>query len=261
MSEHMRKGHRPERPLIGITTGKVLNAHRPNDPWVYAQTHYYVEAIIRAGGAPVLLPFMEDPDSPGALEAFDAIYERMHGIVLAGGNDVSPKLYNEELRSTTEEVSRPRDATELHLAKRAKNDEKPLLAICRGMQLWNVAQGGSLYLHLPDDVGARIDHVNSPDDREYRHDITIEQSSRLGKILQANRAPGPINVNSFHHQAVREIGQGLTVVARAEDQVIEAIETTDATWFALGIQWHPELMSPESTQLFEAFINACAGHR
>lgn len=239
---------RDGRPVIGITTGELKNLKRPNDTWTYGQNHYYSEIIERAGGAPFLIPSSDNP------KVLNALYEVLDGVLLAGGNDVSPRLYGEEPHPTIEDVSKKRDTTELYLLKRAEADKKPLFAICRGAQLWNIAKKGSLYQHLPEHFDTTIDHYNANKAEGKTHAVKVKEGSKLSKLLKLDS--DTISVNSYHHQAFKKLGEGLTAVAWAEDGIIEAIETDIEDWYVVGVQWHPESMDDAFMPLFKSFINA-----
>lgn len=239
-----------ELPVIGITTGELKNLKRPNDTWVYGQNHYYNEIVEQAGGAPLLIPSTDDP------KVLDALYEIMDGILLAGGNDVDPRLYEQEPHPTIEDVSQKRDTTELYLLKRAQADKKPVFAICRGAQLWNIANGGSLHQHIPEVFDTNIDHYNADRTVSKPHKARVQEDSLLSKILQLDKSNQEIEINSYHHQAINKLGRNLHAVAWADDGIIEAIETDVENWFVLGVQWHPESMEEAYLKLFEEFVKA-----
>jgi putative glutamine amidotransferase len=205
---------------------------------------------------------MDDAESPAALEALRVNYELARGVVFAGGNDVDPELYGGKTGlPTTEEVSAARDGTEIQLIKWAEEDKKPVLFICRGLQLWNVVRGGSLYQHLPDDPGTKVNHINHGEKQldAKHHEITIERASRMGSLLLPTAAgQDVIEVNSYHHQGIDRLGKGLRAIAWAPDGLVEAVETTDSTHFAVGLQPHPELIYEQLRGLFEGLIGACA---
>ena len=243
----------PTRPLIGVTTSEVrptVLAHpRPqSDPArpEMALGMAYMRALERCGALPVVIP----PMGPDAIEP---LCERFHGICLSGGPDIDPVAYREqahpELGPTWEEL----DRLELALARRADEIGMPLLGICRGAQTINVARGGTLHQHLPATDAAGVEHRQSAPGESLSHPIEIEPETRLAGILGA----GTLEVNSFHHQAVHELGRDLVVSARAADGVVEAIEDPRHP-FLIGVQWHAEFLigrEPEAN-LFRAFIEA-----
>lgn len=242
------------KPLIGITAGEARNLYHPNAPRMYGQQYTYVEAVERAGGVPVIIPIVSD--EPVLRQLFDMC----EGILLAGGNDINPELYQEGLSPRTKHLHYERDLQELKLAQWAVVEDKAVLAICRGMQMLNTAQGGTLYQDIPSDLPAADLH-EIPDekshDREHQivHLLEIESGCKLAEILGADR----IGANAYHHQAIKQLGKGLVVTARTPDGVIEAVEMPDRR-FMLGIQAHPEALEaeiePEWRKLFAAFVTA-----
>ena len=229
------------RPLVGITCYHREGDDRPR----FAVPASYVDAVRAGGGQPVLLP-PGDEDPAALLGTLD-------GIVLCGGGDIEPERFgasadHDAIYSTCSE----RDAFELALVEECLRRETPTLAICRGMQILNVALGGDLHLHLPDVVGESVPHRDSRE-RHTRHPVRIDPESRLATLLGASE----VTVASWHHQAIDRLGAGLRAVAWAEDGTVEAIEV-DAAPAMLAIQWHPELQvgEPDGRQrrLFEQLV-------
>ncbi len=208
----------------------------------------YLEAIERAGAIPLLIP-----PSDIVRRHPDTVLERVDGLMLTGGPDLDPAGYGAELSADTEEVMPARDAPELVLARRAHELGIPVLGICRGMQVINVAFGGSLLQHLPAAVGheGHRRHLGSFEGVE--HDVAVSPGSRIGAIEDGERAI----VRSHHHQAVEAVGDGLEVTARAPDGVPEALEGAGGDYL-LGVQWHPEA-DPDS-RVIESLVRA-AGER
>ena len=201
----------------------------------------YAAALRQAGIEPVL----RTPSKAPALSVVD-------GLLLLGGEDVNPALYNQEPHPSTEKPDNERDAVELRLIREAEKADVPLFAICRGLQIVNVEHGGTLI----QDVADRPRHRRRPVDRsEPAHTVRIEPNSLLARILEAPEAA----VNSRHHQAIASLGDSLSICARdSEDRTIEAVERTDRRFF-LGVQWHPENqcpVDPQQARLFEAFAAA-----
>lgn len=229
----------PARPVIGLTSYveqcRWLSWDRP----AAVLPMSYVDSVAAAGGVPVLLP----PVPAGAAEAIEAI----DALVLSGGADVDPRRYGAVPHPTT--VSRPdRDAYELALLRAALNRGRPVLAICRGMQLLNVACGGTLHQHLPERCG---DPRHQPAPGQFgANRVRMLPGSRLERILG-----GPATVPCHHHQAVRALGAGLHAVGWASDGTVEAVEHT-GTGFVLGVQWHPEERGPGGSRLFAALVAA-----
>lgn len=216
------------RPRIGITTYARAGAERPS----FSVPCTYVEAVAASGGVPVLLPPLADVEV--ALDGID-------GLIFPGGGDVDPTHYGGDGHDQNYDVCRERDGFELRLVRAVLARERfPVLAICRGMQVLNVALGGTLIAHVPDVFGDAVPH-RAPALKAVEHDVVIDAGSR---VRAAHGVVG-MAVQSIHHQAVDRPGAGLVVTARSPDGVVEAVETT-AHPFVLGVQWHPELSGPES---------------
>jgi putative glutamine amidotransferase len=243
------------KPLIGIPTG----TYRDRDwcPPFFGHRRTYVDAIVDAGGAPVLLPLLEDETT------LRALYERLDGLLLAGGHDVEPWRYGEEPEPLLGTVDPLRDAVEVRLVRWALEDHKPVLGICRGLQLINVALGGSLYQDIGAHIGDTVVHNDSyaHEDWAYMaHELQIKPESRLAAMLGATR----LAINSLHHQSVKVIAAGLQPVAWAPDGVVEALEGTNGQ-FIVGVQCHPEALQgavdPRWRGMFRGFIESCAAPR
>jgi putative glutamine amidotransferase len=233
------------RPLIGISIG----LHTDRRGRVYVQLpEAYGRAITEAGGAPVLIPPITEAD------ALDRILGTLDGLLFPGGLDVHPQHFGEPLHPTVT-FDAPLDALELKLARWAAERDVPTLGICRGQQLLNVALGGSLIQDLPS-AGTAHPQSDAAIRDDLAHAIDVAADSRLAAIFGATR----FAVNSFHHQAVKALGRGLTAVGWSPDGVIEAVESTEHPWL-LAVQFHPEnlVASHEpSRRLFAAFVAACA---
>lgn len=209
----------------------------------------YLNALCRAGALPVLLPLTDDP------ALLREIVDRVDGLVLSGGADVDPAFYGQETQPFCGDISPRRDAMELALCRMALEKDLPILAICRGEQVLNCVQGGTLYQDLAAQCPSPIHHPCHDRPREEVHTVTVEADSLLGRIT----GMGTLGVNSRHHQAVDRLGDGLRVIARAQDGVIEGVEMPEKR-FVLGVQWHPESLSEhraEAQKLFNAFVEAC----
>jgi len=234
-------------PLIGVTTSVTVDKS-PERVYVNAA---YLQAVEQAGGVPVLLP-----PSLG-VSSRDLLVAQLHGLMLTGGGDVDPRLFGEARHPTVVEVSADRDTLELELTRRALDQGVPLLAICRGIQVLNVALGGTLYQDIPSDPGSPIAHSQAGRRDHPTHAVRVQDGSRLAAILGAPE----INVNSFHHQAIKRLGLGLTAVARAPDGIVEGVEGADRERFVVGVQWHPEdLVEHDASArgLFAALVAAAA---
>ena len=231
------------KPLIGITT--YLTEAR----WSYWELDAalvpadYVRAVERAGGRPVLVPPSED--------GVDETLEAVHGLIFSGGADIDPDLYGQDPHPETFGIHPERDRAELALLEGALARDMPVLAICRGSQVLNIARGGDLVQHLPDLVGDEK-HKRTPGTFG-DHDVTLQAGTRLAELL-GEHAP----VKSHHHQGFGRIGEGLRVAAHATDGTIEAVEATDRR-FAFGVLWHPE--AGEDRKLFDALVSEAARFR
>jgi putative glutamine amidotransferase len=215
----------------------------------FGQNETYVDAILRAGGTPVLIPSVPD----GRLRP---LYDLIDGLLLPGGVDIHPARYGEEIHERCGKITPQRDEVELHLARWAMDEGKPLLAICRGIQVLNVAMGGSLYQDLEAQARGALRHNWFPGFRRDRlsHPVEIAAGARLAAILGTTS----LQVNSLHHQAVRRLGERLIAVGRSPDGVVEAVEAGDHP-FAMGVQWHPEELvaaDPSARRLFDVFVAA-----
>ena len=197
----------------------------------------YIAALELAGLVPVVIPPLGNP------AAARSIIAAVDGLVLTGGEDVDPDLYGQQRNERLGPVNRQRDQTEIALVLAAREARKPLLAICRGPQLLNVALGGTLIQDIPSCVPGALPH-DSDDARDARtHEVIIEPDSLIAAAVGGTR----ILVNSLHHQSILDPAPGLRVTARAPDGIIEGVESTNPDWWAMAVQWHPEEMndSPE----------------
>jgi putative glutamine amidotransferase len=231
------------RPTIGVTAATENVSYGVwSDVPAFVSPASYVRAVQRAGGRPVLLlPDPEDAENPdGVLEMIDAL------IVTGGAGDVDPALYGQEPHPETGPVQEERDAYELALVRAAIERRMPVLGICRGMQVINVAYGGGIEQHLPDVVGHE-DHRHTPGTFA-DHEVDLEAGSLAATAVGAERTL----VKSHHHQGVREIGSGLVVTGRSEDDTVEALEDPSCP-FVLGVLWHPE--EDEKSQLIKALVS------
>lgn len=224
--------------IIGITTyGRNASGdfHLPGQ---------YVDAVRNAGGVPILLP----PGEPQISHVLSLI----DGLIFAGGGDIDPGLYGGQNHPSVARVDPERDQFELSLAKAVLTDTRPILGICRGSQILNIAAGGGLIEHIPDQYGQELLHRTGAGGIT-QHNVVIETKSHLGKIIGRT----DLQVVSKHHQAVRGVSPDWQIVARAPDGVIEAIEHKTHPWM-IGVLWHPELslQDTDHQKLFRAFVQA-----
>lgn len=218
-------------PIIAITAGRQNKATTAGDvQQVFTGCNQnYVDAVLRAGGAPILLPRHDDP------QAIRAVVELADGILFTGGGDISPLAYGQEPHPKTSHQDPVRDRQELEAARIAIGREMPILGICRGIQLLNVALGGTLAQDVPSLVPASILHYGHAASPTPIHTVDIEPGSLLARLHNVREMP----VNSYHHQAIDQVGDGLVVNARARDSVIEGVEFADGKPL-LALQYHPE---------------------
>ena len=230
------------KPLIGIGSDVLQMEGERDRAFVYTT---YVEALRRAGALPVLIP----PQPENAAE----LVESLDGILLAGGEDCDPALYGQERHpQVVDLLDERRQSNDLALAKVARDRGIPTLGICLGLQVMNVASGGTLVQDIDSQVETEIQHASMPADRA-RHDVMVQQGTRLASIVPAVE----LNVNSSHHQAIAEVAEGLRVTAHAPDGIVEGLEDPRHPFY-VGVQWHPEDMAGEGSAntLFAAFVQA-----
>lgn len=239
-----------KRPLIGVSCmndasegGAALMAVRPT----------YLRALEAAGAVPLLIHLTDD------LSVVRALYDLCDGILLPGGGDVAPHHFGEEPHPALGEVDEQRDAVELALARWSREDARPLMGICRGIQVINVAFGGTLWQDIPAQLPEHLDHRHNTTLRQYDvpgHDIELEADSWIAGHVDARE----LMANTMHHQALKEVAPGLRVVGRAPDGVIEAVEG-QGEQFVVGVQCHPEHLwsraEPRWAAFFEAFVERC----
>ena len=211
----------------------------------------YVRALEGAGLVPLIVPPLADTDA--AVRILDAV----SGLVLSGGEDVDPSLYGDTPHPALGAVNCSRDVTELALLAAARERNLPTLAICRGIQVVNVGLGGTLVQDIPSQRSDVAEHELDGQRATRVHGVSVEPSSRLARILGSES----LDVNSIHHQAVDRLGDAMRVSARADDGVIEGVESDDPDWWMVGVQSHPEELTatpePWDRRLFDAFADAC----
>lgn len=243
------------RPLIGIPCR--LATDLAWSPQLVGVRRGYVDALLSVGALPVLIPSQADE---AALRSF---YELVDGILLSGGVDLAPETYGEQPHPRLGAVDPDRDRNELLLSRWAIADQKPLLGVCRGLQVLNVALGGTLYQDINSQYSTAIEHDNGSKQETWRnldHPMTLDPSSRLAEALGTQQ----LEVNSLHHQALKDIATDLRVVGRAPDGIIEAVEGTGHA-FVVAVQCHPEeLWQSVDTRwqrLFHVFVQAASARR
>lgn len=228
----------PARPLIGITS--VYSAN--NKSGKTSVNFAYIKAITETGGVPLVLPTISED------QIMQRYVDQLDGLVLVGGADIPPSAYGQKPHETVKVMPNQRYNFDRKMISLWLADGKPLLGVCLGMQFTNVVSGGSLIQDIPSQVGTRVKH------RGY-HQVKIDPKSSLAKILGSDRA----YVYSNHHQAVKDLGKNLKIIARSEDGVAEAMERTDGK-FGLFVQWHPEATdNPDHRKaIYGALVRACA---
>lgn len=242
------------RPIIGITTRPRVVKASGGDLDAHTIEHTYTDSVLRAGGIPVLLPPVPNPDVP-------AVLDRVDGLVMSGGGDVEPERYGGARNDAMYGMDFDRDEFEIELARHAAARHFPVLAICRGLQVVNVALGGTLMGDIPTEIGS-ADHtaIGHLVFDGHQH-VTLDATSRVAAIVGATE----LEVNSIHHQAVGALAPGFAAVGWADDGVIEAIEHEDPTWPLTAVQWHPEYLGhvddKASWALFRALVEDAAERR
>lgn len=237
------------QPLIGVTTSRISSSSSTIDS--IGSPESYINAVRAAGGTPLLIPVILSN------EELDQLLPRLDGILFPGGGDIDPALFQGRAHTQVYGIDPDRDRTEIHLTRQAAAQQKPFLGICRGIQVINVAMGGSLYTHIPDQHPQAMRHDWYPRiPREYlAHAVKVQPGSQLAGLLGQTE----VRTNSLHHQGVDRVAPGLLPVAWAPDGLVEAIELPGHP-FGLGVQWHPENLQvyPEMRALFQKFIQAAA---
>ena len=233
------------RPLIGITTrnGRDADGH----PTTVLQ-HSYINAILDAGGLPIPVPC----SLPG--EHIQDIYDRLDGILFSGGGDIALEYFEGEPHVRIDGVDPLRDLAELSMLRAAAAQGKPILGICRGAQVMNVALGGSLYTHIPAQLPNALDH-DYPGSlrREIVHPVQVDESALAASVFGETL----LHVNSLHHQGIKDVAPSLRAAGRSPDGLVEVVELPDHP-YALAVQWHPEWLTdqPAMQRLFRSFVEA-----
>jgi putative glutamine amidotransferase len=244
------------RPIIGIPTQTLhaMDGIPEGLPESWVMNQRYSRVVAAAGGLPVMIPLLEDEDT------LRALYDRMDGVLIPGGVDMDPSNYGETPLPSCGRIDPARDRVELQFARWAIAEGKPLFGLCRGLQIVNVALGGTLYQDIAAQRSDAIKHDYFPTAGYSRdhlaHSVTVASGSRLDALV----GTAPLRVNSMHHQAVKDLAPSLAPTAVAPDGLIEALESTDHQ-FVLGVQWHPESLTerdPRMQRLVAGFVEAAS---
>ena len=233
-----------QKKVIGITANVVSDIDVPyfDHCKIIRVFTDYSDSVIRAGAIPIIIPFTTDKD------ILDEYIKLVDGLIITGGYDVEPIRYNEEPHEKLEGISPERDEYEFYLVEKAGEQKIPLLGICRGHQVINVAHGGTLYQDISLVNGANLKHRQQGLCHFPTHSIDIKENTMLYEILGTNSM-----VNSFHHLAVKDLAKGFIVSAMSKDGVVEAIEKTEES-FVMGVQWHPECLTQRNEQMLKLFV-------
>jgi putative glutamine amidotransferase len=240
------------KPLIGISPSPDETGMDHGHFRRYALSDTYTKSILAAGGIPVILP--------PHVESIDALLDSLDGIVFSGGGDIDSSYWDEEPHAEAYGFDEERDAFELQAIPKVVARDMPMLGICRGIQTVNVALGGSIVQDIPDQLPGSLQHRQHRDGKmrdTTSHTVTIKEGENLLHKIVGDTA---LETNSFHHQAIKDVGEGLEVIATADDGVIEALWNPQMT-FGLAVQWHPEMLAsdhPDHAAIFEAFVKAAA---
>lgn len=245
------------RPLIGLPT-QTLNAIPGELPDCWVMSQRYVLTLTSVGAVPYIIPLLDDETT------LRAIYETLDGLFLCGGVDVGPGTYGHSKHQLCGRIDDARDRTELRLVHWAMEDNKPVFGVCRGIQVINVAHGGTLHQDIAFEIEGAMKHDYFPVQGRYErdllsHSVNVDTESRIGELLGVRS----IKVNSMHHQALDRVGRGLVPTAWAPDGIIEAVESQNGHYM-MGVQWHPEELAstdPRMRRLFRQFIRESRSFR
>jgi putative glutamine amidotransferase len=250
-----------KRPIVGIPTQNLqsIGGVPPDLPASWVMSHRYIHALTKVGALPWLLPLLGED-----VATLRGMYDELDGIFLPGGADVDPASYSADRLPVCDRSDPPRDRVELMLVRWAMEDRKPVFGVCRGLQIINLASGGTLFQDLEGFRPGSIKHDYFPFRDGYArdhlaHPVRVVEGTRLHRITGVIEFP----VNSMHHQAIDRLGTAVVASAFAPDGVIEGIETPD-DYFLVGVQWHPEVLieaDPRMQQLFEEFATAATAFR
>ncbi len=236
------------KPIIGVNAD-YRSARKDAPAFSYLCAGYF-DALTKAGAIPLVIPPIMDEDD------IDRVLDLLDGVVLVGGADLDPRRDGFMLHPSVRLLDERRETFDRRLVRLIAQRRLPVFGIGVGMQLLNVSQGGNLHLHLPEDLPRSLPHVDSLDPA-HRHALEVEPGSLMERVY----GEGEIRVNSMHHMAIDEVAPGFAVTARCPDGIVEAIESTQEDWFALGTQFHPEAGSASALDLriFEEFLVGITG--
>jgi putative glutamine amidotransferase len=244
------------RPVIGVPTQNLqsLGGVSADIPASWVMSQRYIRTLTAVGALPWMIPLVSDEP-----ETLRGIYDELDGIFLPGGADIDPANYGEERHARCDGGDPARDLVELTFVRWAMADRKPVLGVCRGLQIVNLAAGGTLYQDLAEQMPGAIKHDYFPFGGRYTrdhlsHEVVIAPDTKLAEIFGA----GALKVNSMHHQGIRQLGAGLVASAVAPDGLVEGLESSDGSYL-VAVQWHPEALTdncPRTRRLFESFTEA-----
>jgi len=240
------------KPLIGITPSPSTDEMGHGTFYRYCLSRTYVDSVRAAGGTPVILPTDSDD--------LEETLARLDGLLISGGGDIDPELYGDDsVHEKTYGIDGQRDDFEIKAYRHATAVDLPTLCICRGIQVMAVAQGGTLIQDIASELASSVEHRQHTIGKmrdEASHEVSIEENNPLRELV----GDSSFDVNSFHHQSVNDPGQDLVVIATADDGIIEALWHPEMR-FAIGVQWHPEMLSdrfPKHARIFSAFVTEAA---
>lgn len=233
------------KPLIGITMNQMLDEEK----YVAALVHGYV--IERAGGIPIYLPYIKNE------QMIYKLVQQLNGLYVTGGDDIDPTFFGEEPIEGLRRIVAERDVFEQSIIQKILRKNKPVLAVCRGAQILNIAFGGDMYQDVKGQINhALLQHEQKAKPTHTSHFVTLKEDSKLYEIMRKKE----MKVNSFHHQAIRRVKEPFYITAKASDGIVEAIESK-AHHFAIGVQWHPKYLAAKQAQaslaLYQTFIKKC----
>ncbi|MDJ0925518.1 MAG: gamma-glutamyl-gamma-aminobutyrate hydrolase family protein [Acidimicrobiia bacterium] len=236
-------------PIIGITSRLPVIKTSGGDLEAHVVNRVYTDAVLRCGGTPIALPPVPADEAP-------RILDRIDGLVLSGGGDIDPSFYGGRLHDDMYAIDPQRDEFEFALVREAQKRRVPVLAICRGLQVLNVALGGTLIEDIPSEIGSTDHAVRGPEVVDCHQTVTIEPDCLVAEAIGSTEAC----VNSIHHQAVRDVAPGMRAAGWTSDGVIEVLDPEDHSWPLLAVQWHPEYLVVNDDEAALALFTALVSH-